>query len=218
MGTNARFVSYCRVLVLVIQVLALQMTAFADTRHDANCVEVRRVCPGIRLELRYATSHNGVGKAVYPKRARCLLRKAVAERLCRVQRRLQQDGYSLLIWDAYRPLSAQKALWQVKSDPKFVAPPAKGSKHNRGAAMDVTLTRNGRPLPMPSEFDEFSPRARAKYSGGTPDQRRNRDRLREAMTAEGFQGDLSEWWHFQDPDWKRYPLADVPLVLPAKKR
>jgi D-alanyl-D-alanine dipeptidase len=180
-------------------------------------VEIRRVCPAIRVQLRYATPRNGVGRIVYPKQARCLLRRGVAERLCRVQKRLQRDGYGLLVWDAYRPLSAQRALWKVKPDPRFVAPPDRGSKHNRGAAVDLTLVgRDGKPLPMPSEFDEFSPRARANYPGGSAARRRNRDLLHDAMTAEGFQPDRNEWWHFRAPDWERYRLANVPISAPRR--
>jgi D-alanyl-D-alanine dipeptidase len=130
-----------------------------------------------------------------------------------VQERLAKSGYGLLIWDAYRPISAQRALWRAKPDRRFVAPPWTGGKHNRGAAVDVTLCdKEGRALPMPSEFDEFSPRAASTYSGGPRGRRENRNRLHAAMAAEGFQQDRREWWHFQDPEWKKYPVADVPLV------
>jgi zinc D-Ala-D-Ala dipeptidase len=182
----------------------------------ADFVDVQRLCPGIRVELRYGTPRNGIGRAVYPKGARCLLRRAVAERLCRVQERLERQGYSLLVWDGYRPLSAQRALWKAKPDPRFVARPWVGGKHNRGAAVDVTLADSGgKALPMPTDFDDFSSKARADYAGGPRDRRHNRDRLRDAMRAEGFQQDRREWWHFQSPEWSKYPVEDVPLKEPG---
>jgi D-alanyl-D-alanine dipeptidase len=175
--------------------------------------DVQQLCPSIRVQLRYGTTRNGIGRSVYPKSARCLLRRAVAERLCRVQKRLEKDGYGLLVWDAYRPLSVQRALWRAKPDRRFVAPPWIGGKHNRGAAVDITLVgSDGKTLPMPTDFDDFSSRARADYAGGTKEQRRNRDRLHDAMRAEGFKQDSREWWHFQSPDWKKYPVVDVPLI------
>jgi len=177
-------------------------------------VNLRTLCPTISVELRYATRRNGVGRAVYPRGARCLLRRGTAERLCAVQRRLEWHGLGLKVWDAYRPLSAQRALWQICPDPRFVAPPRRGSLHNRGAAVDVTLVdRRGRELPMPSDFDTFTVRAKTSYSGGTAAQRRNRDLLHTVMQAEGFVPDANEWWHFHDPDWRRYRKTNVSLKL-----
>jgi D-alanyl-D-alanine dipeptidase len=177
-------------------------------------VSVRAICPTIRVELRYATARNGVGRAVYPRGARCLLRRGAAERLCRVQRRLEERGLGLLVWDAYRPFSAQQALWQICPDPRFVAPPRRGSLHNRGAAVDVTLVNaSGRRVPMPCDFDTFTVRAKTAYAGGDPMRRRYRDLLHAAMTAEGFLPDANEWWHFHDPDWRRYRKANLSLLL-----
>jgi D-alanyl-D-alanine dipeptidase len=180
-------------------------------------VDVAKVCPSIRIELRYGTARNGVGRAVYPRGARCLLRRDVARRLCRVQGRLREKGLGLKVWDGYRPPSAQRALWQVKPDRRFVAPPAKGSKHNRGAAVDLTLvTSDGRDVPMPCDFDTFDRRSRPTYAGGTREQRASRDTLRAAMIAEGFLPDRNEWWHFNAPDWRRYGIIDVSLKLSGR--
>ena len=177
-----------------------------------DMVDIRVACPSIQIELRYETNRNGVGSAVYPMGSRCLLRRGSAERLSRVQIHLEKLGFGLKIWDAYRPVSAQKALWAVKPDPRFVAPPIRGSRHNRGAAIDLTLVdREGRELPMPSGFDEFSRRAKPTYSGGTSASRKNRDTLRSAMMREGFFPDKNEWWHFNDPDWPKYRIINVPL-------
>ena len=195
-----------------MMVMALLMTMWE--KKPTDMVDVQKVCPAIRVELRYMTKYNGVGRAVYPKGSRCLLRRGVVERLCRVQKRLAPQGLGLKIWDGYRPLSAQRALWEIKPDSRFVAPPSRGSKHNRGAAVDLTLVdRQGKELAMPSDFDTFSVKAHPDYQGGTREQRHNRDVLHKAMTAEGFQTAKYEWWHFHDPDWRRYRLTDVALKL-----
>lgn len=182
-----------------------------------DIVNVKELCPRIRVELRYATPRNGVGRAVYPRGSRCLLRRGTAERLCRVQKRLEQRGLGLKVWDAYRPLAAQQALWDVCPDPRFVAPPRRGSMHNRGAAVDVTLVDGrGYELSMPCDFDTFTIRAKTLYGGGRAVQRRNRELLHAAMAAEGFVPDRNEWWHFHDPDWRRCRLANVSLTLSGR--
>lgn len=200
-----------------LRTLVLLVKAAAVTGEGGDMVDIRTVCPSIKVELRYASARNGVGRAVYPRGSRCLLRRAVADRLCRVQQRLEQQGVGLKVWDAYRPLSAQKALWEVCPDARFVAPPTRGSRHNRGAAVDVTLVnRRGRELAMPCDFDTFGRRAATAYPGGDSLARRHRDLLHAAMQAEGFLPDSSEWWHFSDPDWKRYPLANFSLKRSAR--
>jgi D-alanyl-D-alanine dipeptidase len=188
------------------------MMVLLRTDRSTDLVDVGRACPGVRIELRYMTSRNGIGRAVYPKGSRCLLRRGTAERLARVQKRLARTGFGLKVWDAYRPASAQRALWEAKPDRRFVAPPARGSKHTRGAAVDLTLVgKDGRELPMTSDFDCFAANARSNYEGGSTARRRNRDLLKHAMVAEGFVANKSEWWHFHDPDWKSYRLTEKSL-------
>ena len=119
-------------------------------------------------------------------------------------------GYRLKIWDAYRPPSAQRTLWEVVADPSFVANPEKGSIHTRGAAVDVTLVDDeGNELPMPTGFDDFSEKAAIDYDGCTEDEAKNRDLLAEVMVRNGFVQIQSEWWHFADSQAKDYPLLDV---------
>ena len=150
---------------------------------------------------------------LYPE-ARALLRPEVAERLSRVQQALGKQGLFLKIFDAYRPLAVQKKMWARFPMEGYVANPAKGSNHNRGAAVDVTLVdANGSELPMPSAYDEFSERAHWDYQGGTEDERKNRALLREAMESEGFRGISTEWWHFDYKDAKSYPVLDLPFSL-----
>ena len=186
-------------------------------------VDIADIDRSIALDIRYATADNFAGVAVYPV-ARCLLRREVAERLARVQAALSGRGLSLLLWDCYRPFSVQERFWQLVPDPRYVARPerasgvpVKGSKHNRGAAVDVTLVdRDGNRLEMPTEYDDFTRRAHRDYRGATPTARRNAEVLEAAMVAEGFRPMVSEWWHFDGPGWRRYPLEDVPLSGPGQ--
>lgn len=174
-------------------------------------VDVQKAVPGIQVEIRYATADNFMKEALYPA-PRCLLRREVAEKLLRAQRHLEGQGLSLKIFDAYRPLSVQKKMWAKFPLEGYIADPAKGSNHNRGAAVDVTLAdKNGREFPMPSAYDEFSERSHWDYTGGTAEQRQNRQKLREVMQSEGFSGISTEWWHFDDLAAKTYPILDLPF-------
>ena len=178
---------------------------------DTPLIDLQTAVPGLHFDIRYATSDNFMKEAVYPE-ARCLLRKETAAKLVRVQQALSEKGLSLKIFDGYRPLSVQKKLWEKFPVEGFVANPAKGSNHNRGAAVDVTLTDvEGKQLPMPSAYDEFTERAHRDYTGGTEEELANRKTLEEAMQKEGFVGLKSEWWHFDDADAKQYPVLDLPF-------
>ena len=181
-------------------------------------VEPARLDPTLRLDLRYATSENFTGAPVYPA-ARCWLRRDVAERLLRVQQRLRQEGLGLLLWDCYRPFSVQRAFWDRVPDARYVAEPVvrdgvpvEGSKHNRGAAVDLTLVdAEGRPLPMPTAFDDFSARAHRDAGDAPAEALANRSKLEAAMVSEGFLPLPTEWWHFDGPGWERYGILDRPL-------
>ena len=174
-------------------------------------VDLKQFIPGLRFEIRYATPDNFVKETLYPE-ARCLLRKEVAEKLKRVQEALAEQGFSLKLFDGYRPLSVQKKMWAKFPVEGYVANPAKGSNHNRGAAVDLTLAgKDGIELPMPSAYDEFSERAHRDYKGGTDEERKNRQILEDAMKKEGFVGLSSEWWHFDDAEAKKYPVLDFPF-------
>lgn len=171
--------------------------------------------PSLRFDLRYATADNFVGAAVYPATARACLQRPAAEALVRVQRTLAGRGLGLLVFDAYRPWSVTKVFWEATPVAlrAFVADPAHGSRHNRGCAIDLTLCElaSGRPLAMPSEFDEFTPRASPDYPGGTSLQRWARDLLRTAMGREGFAVNEAEWWHFDHDDWQQYGVGNSAL-------
>jgi len=186
----------------------------AGARQDSagrQLVDVTTLDATLILDIRYATPRNFTGRTLYPI-ARCLLRPDVAERLVRVHERLRQEGLRLVIFDCYRPLSIQKELWKLVPDERYVANPAKGSRHNRAAAVDLTLADSlGASLAMPTEYDEFSEKAHREWQGATAEQLANREKLEEAMQAEGFEGLPTEWWHFDAAGWERYPVLDVPL-------
>lgn len=177
-------------------------------------VDVGRAEPGLKLDLRYATADNFMGAPLY-RTARAFLRAPAAEALVRAHRRLVAHGYGIVVFDAYRPWSVTKTFWEAsgEADRAFLGDPAEGSRHNRGAAVDVGLydRADGKILAMPSAFDEFTPRAAADYPGGTPAERRRRALLRRAMEDEGFVVLPNEWWHFDYRDWRRYPVLNVPL-------
>ncbi len=176
----------------------------------ASLVELIAVAPTVRLDLRYATTDNFTRHAVYA-HARCLVRPSVAARLARVQASLAKEGLGLKLFDCYRPLSVQRTLWRLVPDPRYVADPQHGSRHNRGAAVDVTLVNAaGTELPMPTAFDDFTEKAHRNAPAPEPE-RRNREHLEQAMAAEGFIGLPTEWWHFDAPDWRTYPISDDPL-------
>jgi len=182
----------------------------------ADLVEIVKLDPTIRLDVRYATPNNFTGRPVY-REARTYLQRPAAEALVRVNRALAARGYGLLVFDGYRPWAVTKLFWDItpqdKRDRGFVANPAKGSKHNRGAAVDLSMFElaTGREVAMPSPYDEFSDRAAPDYAGGTAEERERRDLLRAEMEREGFEVDPGEWWHFNYRGWESYPILDVPF-------
>ena len=179
-----------------------------------DLVEIVSLDPTIKLDIRYATANNFVGRPVYAE-ARAFLQRPAAEALVRAHRALQPKGYGLLVFDAYRPWSVTRTFWDVTPRAKrdFVANPKKGSKHNRGCAVDLSLydVATGTEVEMPSAYDEMSPRASPGYAGGTTEARARRDLLRRAMEAEGFTVEPNEWWHFNCREWREYPILDIPF-------
>jgi len=178
----------------------------------SDLVELVALDPTIKLDIRYATTNDFLGTPLYSQ-ARAFMQRPAAEALARVQKSLAAEGYGLLVHDAYRPWYVTKVFWDATPADKhqFVADPATGSRHNRGCAVDLTLytLRDGRPVEMPSLYDEMSVRAYPNYSGGSAGQRRLRDFLRRHMEAEGFTVFEYEWWHFDYRGWKSYRLQNV---------
>ena len=184
----------------------------AGTFREPDLVELIELDNSIKLDVRYATPNNFAGRAVY-KEARAFLQRPAAEALVRASRALKEKGYGLAVFDGYRPWSVTKLFWDITPADKkeFVADPAKGSRHNRGCAVDLTLydLKTGRQVSMPGEYDEMSERSHINYAGGTDEQRRLRDLLRAAMEAEGFNVYTPEWWHYDYKDWRQYPILNL---------
>ncbi|MEM9801254.1 MAG: M15 family metallopeptidase [Planctomycetota bacterium] len=204
-----------RALVAAIFVVAfacaepeLEVLTVAPT--EDPLVEIAVVDPRIRIDAVYATPDNFVGETLYPE-PRLYLRRSAMERLSRVQTRLEAQGLGLIVYDGYRPWSVTKRMWDVIGDPDYVADPSRGSRHNRGMAVDVALVDGeGRPLKMPTTFDAFVPEARSDAEVLEP-MRKNRDLLIDVMAAEGFGVLSSEWWHFDAEGWQERALLDVPI-------
>ncbi len=179
---------------------------------DSPLINIKTLAPDIVVEMRYATTNNFTGKKLYPVADECLLCEPAAERLARVQNNLEKKGLGLKVWDCYRPLSVQQKLWDVVPDPRYVADPKTGSRHNRGASVDLTLIdAQGHELTMPTGFDDFSERAHRTFMDLPADALKNRALLQSAMEQEGFIGLPSEWWHFDEPQWGNFALRDEPL-------
>lgn len=179
-----------------------------------DLADVTTLDPTLRLDIRYATTNNFMGAAFYAT-ARAFLQRPAAEALARAQRALAARGFGLLIHDAYRPWSVTKMFFEA-TPPElrhFVADPSRGSRHNRGCAVDLTLCdlATGRPVVMPGGYDEMTERSHPTYRGGTSEERWLRDLLRSAMEAEGFAVYEFEWWHFDYGGWREYPVLDVPF-------
>ena len=181
-------------------------------KREAHLIELVKLDSTIKLDIRYATENNFVGKPVYPE-ARAFLQKPAAEALLKVHKKLKKKNLGLVIYDGYRPWTITKLFWEVvrEDQRKFVANPEKGSKHNRGCAVDLSIydLKTGEYLEMPSGYDEFTERASPDYLGGTERERENRDMLRKMMEDEGFTVNPNEWWHFDYKNWEKYAIYDI---------
>jgi len=177
-----------------------------------DLVELVKIDPTIRLDIRYSTKNNFLGRPVY-KQARAFLQRPAAEALAHVNQKLRPQGFGLVIFDGYRPWSVTKAFWDATPPDKkiFVADPATGSRHNRGCAVDLSMfdLATGKLVQMPSEYDEMTERSHINYECATAESKRLRGILKSAMESEGFAVYEPEWWHYDYKDWKQYPILNV---------
>ncbi|MDB6124712.1 MAG: D-alanyl-D-alanine dipeptidase [Pedosphaera sp.] len=198
----------CQRNALLVAALLLCIVC-ASCKDEDTLVNVEKLIPGIVLDIRYATTNNFTGKQLYPV-AKCYLRKPAAENLKLVQEDLHGMGYALKVFDAYRPLSVQKKMWEVYPHEGFVANPAKGSRHNRGAAVDLTLiTLDGKEVPMPTGYDDFTEKAHRRYMDLPENVIKNRKLLSDVMRKHGFHGLPTEWWHFDFQNSEKYEILDI---------
>jgi D-alanyl-D-alanine dipeptidase len=177
----------------------------------ADLVDVKEVNPRIIVDLKYATEDNFTKKKLYDSNT-CFLKRSAAIKLDAVQKELERMNLGLKVWDCYRPLAVQRTLWQILPDERYVANPEKGSRHNRASSVDVTLVDSQeKELPMPTGFDDFSPRAHHHYQDLPGQVVRNRELLKGLMEKAGFIPLPEEWWHYDDKKWKKFDILDIPF-------
>lgn len=185
-----------------------------DVKKNPNheLIDIKKAIPTVILDIRYATKNNFMKQVMY-KQARAFARKPVVEKLKLIQTELKKKGYGLKIYDGYRPYAVTVSFYQKASDKNFVANPSKGSKHNRGCAVDLSIIdlKTGKDVPMPTPYDSFEAAAAPHYTN-LPDQIiKNRDFLINTMQANGFKVIYNEWWHFDFIGWQAYDLMDIPF-------
>ena len=194
----------------MLVVLFSSMETIAKVKPEL--IELSTLDTSIKLDIRYATKNNFLGRAVYSQ-AKAYLQKPVAEALVRVNKEVKKDGYGLLVFDGYRPWSVTKLFWDEieLSKRQFVADPKTGSIHNRGCAVDLSLydLKTKKEIEMPSTYDEFTERAYPTYSGATENERKNRDYLISVMKTQDFTVHPKEWWHFDYKDCDKYEILDI---------
>ena len=213
-GSVFRIVPRAPIEALRREALAATPPARRPGLRPADLVDVTALDPRIHLDVRYATTDNFMGERMYTA-ARAFLQRPAAEALARVQRAVGAQGYGLLVHDGYRPWYVTRMFWDATpvAQHVFVADPARGSRHNRGSSVDLSLydLATGAPIAFVSGYDEFTPRAYSDYPGGTSLQRWHRELLKRAMVAEGFRPNPEEWWHFDWHEWARYPVLNIPF-------
>ena len=181
------------------------------SEYPANeLVDIEKFVPGIALDIRYATSNNFTGEIIY-KSAKAYIRKPVAEALAKIQSELMETGAGLKIFDAYRPYEATLRFYAVYPDTNFVAAPWRGSVHNRGCAVDLTLINleTQKDFIMPTLFDDFTEKAAHSYTDLSDEVIKNRQTLLDIMTKYEFEKYDSEWWHYNYKGWEKYPLMNI---------
>ena len=178
-----------------------------DSLH--RMVNLREKIPSLQIQLAYATKENFTGKRLYPKGNETFVRTAVATALEKVVTELGAKGYGLKVWDAYRPYSATKKMWDLIRDERYVANPAKGSNHNRGLAIDLTLTKGGKEVAMGTGFDHFSDSAHHAFNNLPEEVLEHRQLLKSTMEKYGFKALDTEWWHYSWPNDRQYQVLDI---------
>ncbi|MBN8578645.1 MAG: M15 family metallopeptidase [Cytophagales bacterium] len=177
---------------------------------DNALINLEKVIPGVVLEIGYATTNNFTGGKIY-NLPRAYARRPVAEALKKIQAELKPKGLGLKIFDGYRPYAATVKFYEVYRDTTYVASPYKGSRHNRGCALDLTLVdlKTGKELEMPTGWDSFKKEAWPSTPVADPKIRANRKLLIDTMEKYGFKVNSSEWWHFDFVGWQKFSVMDI---------
>ena len=191
---------------------SLEMTIALDPLLEM--MELKQLVPNIKYDLAYAQKSNFTKHRLYPKRLKSTyLRKEPALALSKIAEELADKGLGILVWDAYRPYSVTKRFWKLIHDERYVANPIKGSGHNRGIAIDMTLYElsSGIPIDMPTGFDDFSEIAHHGYQNISEINIKNREILKEVMEKNGFIKFETEWWHYSWPSPSKYDVLNIPF-------
>lgn len=204
---------FCALLLCACWAQAASQTTSPHTLEEAGLQDVAQSGLNVFFDIRYATPDNFTKQQIYDS-PRCYLHKEAVEGLRKALKLAAQEKepFTFCLWDCYRPLAAQKKLWTAVPNASYVAPPKKGSRHNRGMAVDLTpCDFQGRPLPMPTGFDSFTVQAHMDFDDLPPDVLARRETLKKIMTRAGFTYTRTEWWHFDKTGWKTKPVLDIPL-------
>lgn len=195
-------------LKVVETVEQYQQLVKKDPNHEL--VDITGMIPDMVLDIKYASAQNFTGMQLYPY-SRAYLRLPAAKALLKVQQELKKKGLGLKIWDAYRPYSVTCAMWEFVKDDRYAADPKKGSRHNRGCAVDLTIVdlKTGEEIEMPTPYDDFTEKAHHAYKNLPPKVLENRTLLLQLMTDNGFASITSEWWHYDFKGWQSYHLMDI---------
>jgi D-alanyl-D-alanine dipeptidase len=180
------------------------------TNPEKELIDLEKFIPEIVLDIRYATTNNFTKEKIY-NLSRAYARKPVAESLKKAQEEFNKLGYGVKIFDAYRPYTATVKFYEVYHDTTYVASPYRGSRHNRGCAIDMTLIdlKTGKDIPMPTEYDSFRKEAWPTTPVSDPVIKKNRDLIISVMQKHGFKVNSSEWWHFDFVGWQKFDVLDI---------
>jgi zinc D-Ala-D-Ala dipeptidase len=202
------YADYSRNLIIIKDTIAYKSKVEQNSFNEL--IDIREIVPDIKLDIRYATDNNFTGEIIYES-PQAYVRQPVALALKIVQQSLFKHGLGLLIFDAYRPYSATIKFYEVYKDTNYVASPWKGSRHNRGAAVDVSLVdlKTGEEIQMPTGFDVFSEAAHPDYKNLPENVIKNREILINEMQKHGFRVYPYEWWHFDFIGWEAFDLMDI---------
>lgn len=187
---------------------------FVIDHPEMKMVNLARIIPQLKVELIYATDANFTHVRMYPKNTNyTFMRQCTAEKLLAAAVEFERSGIGIKVWDAYRPYHVTQKFWDLIHDERYVANPSKGSGHNRGIAIDMTLydLKTGKELDMPTGFDDFSEAAHHGYMILSEEKIKNREFLKKIMEGNGFKSFQTEWWHYYIPNPDKYPVMDITL-------
>ena len=196
---------------MIRDINTLKATAKIDS--NKQMIDLKKIIPDVFLDLRYATKNNFMHTKLYPTITTTYSRLPAAKALQKIQKELLQLGLGLKIFDAYRPYAVTEKMWEPIKDERYVADPKKGSGHNRGIAVDLTIIneKTKEELLMGTGYDNFSDTAHQTFTALPEKIMQNRNLLKNIMEKYGFKAFETEWWHYSLPDPLSYEILDIPF-------